>query len=158
MLRSRSGARTAAALEAAPALVDGRHTALTKAKKRIGPTAVPADYHRLRIACKRFRYALEFLADVYPDETTRLVKRCVALQDILGAYQDAQVAVTRLRALAARSSELGPDTVFAMGEIAERYRAGMGEIRDQVTAAYKPLVGKPWKQLRKQMEATRPQP
>src|SRR5262249_19680453 len=36
MLRSRSGARSAAALETAPELVDGRHAALVKAKKRIG--------------------------------------------------------------------------------------------------------------------------
>jgi CHAD domain-containing protein len=156
MLRSRSGARTASALEAAPALVEGRHAALAKAKKRIGPKADPSAYHRLRIACKRFRYALEFLADVYPGETTRLVRRSVALQDLLGAYQDAQVAITRLRDLAARNTELGPDTVFAMGEIAERYRAGMGDIRDQVSAAYKPLAGKPWKQFRKEMEAARP--
>jgi CHAD domain-containing protein len=158
MLRSRSGARTAPALQIAPDLVEGRHAALAKAMKRIGPAAEPSLYHRLRIACKRFRYALEFLADLYPDETTRLVKRSVALQDLLGAYQDAQVAITRLRDLAARKGELGPDTVFAMGEVAERYRAGMGDIRDHVSAAYKPLAGKPWKEFRKEMEATRLQP
>jgi triphosphatase len=156
MLRSRSGARSGPALQIAPALVEGRHAALAKAKKRIGPASEPSAYHRLRIACKRFRYALEFLADVYPGETTRLVKRSVALQDLLGAYQDAQVAITRLRELAARNTELGPDTVFAMGEIAERYRAGMGDIRDRVSAAYKPLAGKPWKQFQKEMEAARP--
>jgi hypothetical protein len=46
--------------------------------------------------------------------------------------------------------------VFAMGEIAELYRARMDESRGQAAAAYKRLGGKAWKRLRKRMEATRP--
>jgi CHAD domain-containing protein len=158
MLRSRSGTRTVPALTAAPDLVEHRHVALRKAMKRIGPAAQPSEYHRLRIACKRFRYALEFLADIYPGETKRLVKKSVALQDLLGAYQDAHVAIARLRDLATtRGGELVADTVFAMGEIAERYRSSMEEIRGQVDAEQAPLVGKPWKRFRKRMEAARPQ-
>jgi CHAD domain-containing protein len=145
-------------LTAAPDLVEHRHVALRKAMKRIGPAAQPSEYHRLRIACKRFRYALEFLADIYPGETKRLVKKSVALQDLLGAYQDAHVAIARLRDLATtRGGELVADTVFAMGEIAERYRSSMEEIRGQVDAEQAPLVGKPWKRFRKRMEAARPQ-
>ena len=156
MLRSRSGARTACALEVAPDLVEGRHAALGKAMKRVGPTAEPSAYHRVRIACKRFRYALEFLSDVYPDQTSRLIKRAVGLQDLLGEYQDAQVAIDRLHDLAARrGAELGPETVFAMGELAARYRSGMDNIPGRVPSTYKPLAGKAWRQLRKQMEAAR---
>jgi CHAD domain-containing protein len=157
MLRSRSGTRSAAALAVAPDLVEQRHAALAKAMKRIDADAPASAYHRLRIACKRFRYALEFLGDVYPDAASRLVKRTVALQDVLGAYQDGDVAIARLRDLAtARSDELGPETIFAMGEIAERYRSSMAEARGRVARTYKPLGGKPWKQFRKQMEAARP--
>jgi len=125
--------------------------------RRIGSDADPAAYHRLRIAGKRFRYALEFLADVYPGETKRLVRRTVALQDVLGAYQDADVAITRLRRLTAeRAAELGPDTVFAMGEIAERYRVGMEQLQGQVGTRYDKLRGKAWKRLRRRMEDARP--
>src|SRR5947209_1810677 len=82
------------------------------------------------LTAKRSRYALEFLSDVYPGDTRRLVRRMVALQDLLGAYQDAHVATTRLRDLVSRrATDLGPNTVFAMGAIAERYRSRMGEIR-----------------------------
>jgi CHAD domain-containing protein len=157
MLRSRSGTRTGAALAAAPDLVEGRHRALHKAARRIGPAAEPAAYHRMRIAGKRFRYALEFLSDLYPGETKRVVRRTVALQDLLGAYQDADVAIRRLRGMAAeRGRELGPATVFAMGEIAERYRSQMDGIRDQVGDAYARLRGRAWKRLLKRMEAERP--
>lgn len=157
MLRSRSGTRTSPVLATAPDLVERRHRALRKAKRRVGREDEAAAYHRLRIAGKRFRYALEFFADVYPGETKQLVRRTVALQDLLGAYQDGNVAIARLRDIAAaRGAELGPEAVFAMGEIAERYRAGMDRIRGQFAPTYAGVKGKKWKRLRKRMEAARP--
>jgi CHAD domain-containing protein len=152
MLRSRSGTRTAPALTTAPALLLRRHRKLRKWMKRIARDDDAAAYHRLRIAGKRFRYALEFLSDVYPGETQPVVKRTVALQDLLGSYQDAQVAKGRLRQLAReRSEELGPEAIFAMGEIAERYRAEMEQVRPQVPATAKKISGKAWKRLRKRL-------
>jgi CHAD domain-containing protein len=127
--------------------------------RRVDSEGEPETYHRLRIAGKRFRYALEFLSDVYPGETARLVRRTVALQDLLGDYQDAHVAIARLRALAAeRGGALGPEAVFAMGEVAERYRSGMEEIRGRVARVHSRLDGKAWKRFRKHMEAERPRP
>jgi CHAD domain-containing protein len=156
-LRTRTGTRTEAALAAAPDLVESRRRAVNKAARRIGPGAEPAAYHRLRIAVKRFRYALEFLAEVYPGGTGRLVRRTVAVQDVLGDYQDAQVGIERLRALAdARGTDLGPATVFAMGEIAERYRRSTDGIRGRTRDALAPLDGKPWQRFEKRMEAERP--
>jgi CHAD domain-containing protein len=157
MLRTRSGARTVAARAVAPDLVVRRHRALRKAMARIGPDAEPAAYHRLRIAAKRFRYALEFLSGVYPGQTKRLVTRTVALQDLLGSYQDAHVAITRLRDLARiKGTELGPETVFAMGEIAGRYAATMGDARGQVRDTYASLDRKAWKRFKRRIEAERP--
>jgi CHAD domain-containing protein len=156
MLRSRSGARTPPAPVVAPDLVERRHRALRKARRRIGDNAEPSAYHRLRIAGKRFRYALEFVEEVYPRETKQLVTRTVALQDLLGAYQDADVAIVRLRDLASdRGAELGPAAVFAMGEIAERYRMRMEAARGRVAKTYDRLRGKPWRRLRSRMDARR---
>ena len=156
LLRTRTGARTPSALVAAPELVERRHRALRKAARRIGPDAEPEVYHRLRIVGKRFRYALEFLADVYPGATKPLVRRTTSLQDLLGGYQDADVAIGRLRRLAdERGTELGPATVFAMGEIAERYRSGMDDLRGRAAPAVARLQGKRWKELRKRLEADR---
>jgi CHAD domain-containing protein len=157
MLRSRSGSRTAAALAVAPDLVAGRHRALRKAMGRTGPEAEPAAFHRARIAGKRYRYALEFLSDVYPGETKRLIRRAVAFQDLLGAYQDAHVGITRLQSIAHdQGDELGPDVVFAMGELAGRYAASMADARARVGGSYARLEGRAWKRFHKRIEASRP--
>jgi CHAD domain-containing protein len=157
MLRSRTGTRTPAARAVIPELVGRRYRSLRKAASRLDGDAEPDAYHRTRIAGKRFRYALEFVADVYPGATSRVVRRTVALQDLLGAYQDGFVATDRLRRVAAeRGDELGPSTVFAMGETAERYRREMEEARERVPQALGRLRGKTWKQLRSRMEAERP--
>ena len=159
MLRSRSGARTAPARAVAPDLVEARHRALRKAKRQIGPDSDAAAFHRLRIATKRYRYALEFLSDVYPGETKRLIRRSVTLQDVLGAHQDAHVAITRLRDLAGnRGAELGPEAVFAMGEIAGRYSTSMDEVRINVPRIYARLGGKAWKRFHRRIEAQKPGP
>jgi len=51
-----------------------------------------ARYHRLRIACKRLRYTLEFFREALGPDTNATIKLVVALQDHLGALQDAVVA------------------------------------------------------------------
>ena len=158
MLRARSGARTAPARAAAPELVLRRHRKLRGYTKGVARGGDPDAYHQLRIAAKRFRYALEFLSDVYPGETQALVRRTVALQDLLGGYQDAHVATARLRHLATeRAGDLGASTIFAMGEMAERYHAAMEHTRPQVPSVARKLNGKAWKRLRKRLDAARPQ-
>jgi hypothetical protein len=67
------------------------------------------------------------------------------------------VAIARLRGLAAdRGAELEPATIFAMGEIAERYRRGMASLRAKFPRAYG-RVKKPWKSLRQVLEELRPE-
>jgi len=162
MLRLTRGGRAAAARvpvrSAAPDLIEQSYRRVRKAARRIGPGSPPEDYHRLRIACKRFRYALEFLADVYPGETRRLVRRLAAVQDVLGLNQDADVAIARLRGLASeRGEELGPATVFVMGEVAERYRDGMRALQARHPKTFARIRG-PWKRFRAVIEERRPQP
>jgi CHAD domain-containing protein len=53
--------------------------------------------HRLRIAGKRLRYALEFFEEVLAPQTGDLIKRMKQLQDHLGDLQDAVVASELLR-------------------------------------------------------------
>ena len=130
---------------------------MRKGGKKITVASPPAEYHRLRIRCKRFRYALEFLADLYPGSTRPLVKRLVALQDVLGLHQDAAVAIERLRQLATeRRGALPAETVFAMGEVAGRYREGMKALAQAFPAVFEPVVGKRWKAFRNVIEAARP--
>ncbi len=55
-------------------------------------------YHMLRIDCKRLRYVLEFFRPVLGPETPNLIKQVTAMQDLLGALQDAHVAEELIRA------------------------------------------------------------
>lgn len=50
------------------------------------------DVHRLRIQCKKLRYALEFFGSLYPeDEMALLVRQLKRLQDIIGDFNDLSV-------------------------------------------------------------------
>ena len=138
----------------APALIEARFRAVRKAADRLGPDSQAGDYHRLRIHGKRLRYALEFFTELYPKPTPALTKRLAALQDILGLHQDADVAGARLRGLVdAQADRLESATVFAMGQIAERYRQSMQELQARVPVAAARVRGKAWRSLKKTMEA-----
>ncbi len=50
------------------------------------------EVHRLRIQCKKLRYALEFFSSLYPAEDIQtLVRQLKKLQDILGVFNDLSV-------------------------------------------------------------------
>lgn len=53
--------------------------------------------HALRISCKRLRYSLEFFEEVLGPEVKGVIKEIIAIQDHLGALQDAVVAADLLR-------------------------------------------------------------
>ena len=155
----RSGQASLPARTLAPDLIESRYRAVRKAGDQISPDSPAISYHRLRIRCKRLRYALEFLGGLYPDETRPLIKRTVVVQDVLGLHQDAYVAIDRLRYLAAsRSDDIHPATIFAMGEIAERHRRSAIELRGRFPAAYRQLTGNRWQAFREHLERARPTP
>lgn len=163
LLRSARGRRTGPAsrpaLAVAPDLIEARYRALRKAGDQIEADSPAADYHRVRIRGKRFRYALEFLAELYQGRSRALTRRVVALQDILGLHQDAEVAIERLRGLAKEhGGELPPEALFAMGEIAERYRRNAQELRADFPKSYARATGKSWRAFAKLIEAERPGP
>jgi CHAD domain-containing protein len=85
---------------------DGIEKYLAKSSKRVRKLGRKIDersaarqLHRLRIRAKRLRYELEFFAPVYP-ELGELAKATKALQDVLGAHQDACTANERLQRFA----------------------------------------------------------
>jgi len=124
---------------------------------RTGPDPPSSAYDRLLDDPDRLRYTLECLEELYPKPARRLIEHVIALEDTLRLYQDAEIAHQRLRRLAAEyGTELPPVAIFMMGEIAERYRRSMAELRTQVPTAYARTRGKSWKALRKRIEAKRP--
>jgi CHAD domain-containing protein len=154
---ARSGPASKPALALAPDLIETRFRSVRKAGNRIAPESPASEYHRLRMRCKRLRYALEFLGDLYPGRTQPLMKRLVAVQDLLGRHQDADVAIDRLRQLAlSGAGDLDPKTIFVMGEIAERHRQVATQQRAEFPAVYARLAAKQWKILHKLLEQRRP--
>src|SRR5436190_4272533 len=65
--------------------------------RELGSNAGAEDLHRLRIRAKRLRYALEFFLEPYP-QLEPAAKATKALQDVLGAHQDAHTARRRVLA------------------------------------------------------------
>jgi triphosphatase len=141
--RSSRGARVPA-VAAAPELISPRYDKVVKARKRVKREPSPERFHRLRIRCKRLRYALEFFADLYGAPARKPIRRLAALQDILGLMQDAAVAVDRLRKLATQERGFAPATVFAMGQVASRYQRKANRQRRRFPRAFRKFRGRSW--------------
>ncbi|MGE5603908.1 MAG: CHAD domain-containing protein [Nitrososphaerales archaeon] len=63
-----------------------------RAYETVLPNAPITTYHMLRIDCKRLRYALEFFSKLLGSGAGDVIKQVTAMQELLGAMQDAHVA------------------------------------------------------------------
>ncbi len=120
---------------------------------RLNAQSPDADLHALRIRVKRLRYALEFLAPLYPKAAARLLPCLVALQDGLGRRQDAVISARQIRALADADHRLAPGARLAMGELAAQRRAEIEPERASIAAAYAAARGKPWRRMQRALAA-----
>jgi phosphoenolpyruvate-protein kinase (PTS system EI component) len=135
-----------------PDLVVTRHDKVARAAKRAKKSGVVSDFHRLRIACKRLRYALEFSSEVYGGRTSRFVRQLTVLQDELGLMQDAEVASNRLADLATGEAHLPAATVFVMGGLAERHRRDVDRLLRRLPKEVSRVRGRAWRDLLGLME------
>lgn len=110
----------------------------------------PLERHMLRIATKKFRYALEFFSDLFPGKTRK--RRCEQalsalkeLQDALGGLNDIAVR-ERLASKVALSKRLNPgtpgtrDRAFAAGLIFGSQEAHVAGLLDTAEEAYTRLL------------------
>lgn len=74
-----------------PRLVMERYEQV-RAYETVLATAPITTYHMLRIDCKRLRYALEFFSKLLGPGAGDVIKQVTAMQELLGAMQDAHVA------------------------------------------------------------------
>lgn len=92
--------------------------------------ASPEALHRLRIACKKSRYALEFFQSLYrPRRVRRYLAALSRLQDELGWRNDLAVADGLLRQLQSTHPQLGAAPAFARGYMASQGRTGQRALR-----------------------------
>ena len=98
---------------------------ILKAGRGIADDTPDETLHRLRVRCKRLRYACETLSEVYGKKVAKMARRLSSLQDVLGAHQDA-VAAQALseRAIAdkAVATPVGADVADMLGRCAARWR------------------------------------
>jgi CHAD domain-containing protein len=109
-------------------------TAFAKVARRgaeITPGSPAESLHDLRKRCKELRYALEFFAPLHDRAAqAKVVGELKRLQDCLGEFQDTEVQIGEIRALATAmlaAGEAPAVTLLAMGEVtaglASRQRA-----------------------------------
>jgi CHAD domain-containing protein len=94
--------------------------------------------HELRIAAKRLRYTLEFVREALGPEAPALIGRVVALQDHLGAMNDAEVAASMARTFLV---DHAGDLVDSQTAAISRYLVA----REREVARLKRTVGVPWR-------------
>ncbi len=151
----RSVATRTPAVIALPELVVARHDRVAKAARKAKRSGAVADFHRLRIRCKRLRYSLEFASEVYAGQTARYVRQLTAVQDELGLMQDAEVASLRLAELATGNTALPAATVFVMGGVAERDRRDVNRYLRRLPKHASRVGGRAWRDLRDLLEDRR---
>ena len=151
----RSVATRTPAVIGLPELVVTRHDKVAKAARKAKRSGVVADFHQLRIRCKRLRYSLEFASEVYEGQTARYVRQLTAVQDELGLMQDAEVASLRLAELATGDDPLPAATVFVMGGVAERHRRDVNRYLRRLPKHASRVGGRAWRDLQGVMEQER---
>jgi CHAD domain-containing protein len=147
-------------VDAAPDLVRHAYRRVRKAGDRLSLESPAEDYHRLRKRCKRLRYLVESLEEVYGSPARKLAKRIKSLQDVLGELQDAEVAGERLRHIVTGSPgptepggyDISHAAAFATGGVAARQASAAAELRKDFPKAYSGIKGKPRKRLEKAMQ------
>ncbi len=122
---ARSGRSMKAATETAGTLAAERtRQAFVKVARRgaaITPASPHDSLHDLRKRCKELRYVLEFFAPLHdPAAYGKVVGDLKRLQDCLGEFQDTEVQIGEIRALATSmlaANEAPAVTLLAMGEV-----------------------------------------
>jgi len=103
----------------------------------IGPSSPESDLHRLRIACKKLRYLLEFFRSLYPvAEVSARIGALEELQDVLGDLNDFSVQRTLLLELThqQRSPNLcSGEALVAIERLQELLRELQGTQRQRLT-------------------------
>ena len=97
--------------------------------------------HAIRIEAKRLRYTIEFLGSVIGPHREPLVARLVALQDHLGALNDAAVTASAIRAfLEERHAALMPAERAAIASYLGDRERDLSRLRRGVGRAWRPVV------------------
>jgi CHAD domain-containing protein len=128
------------AKEILPGLLERPWRKLAKAVKAVGDPPADDELHGIRIQTKRCRYAAEAVAPVLGKRARAFASSAADLQDVLGDYNDAVVAESRLRDWSTRARSR--EALFAAGELAGLERAAGDAAREGWRKAWKKLASR----------------
>jgi CHAD domain-containing protein len=129
--RSHPGTHTVPVAEIGPAFLEKAQKRVLRLGRTVGPTTPAADLHRLRILCKRLRYACEFFREAFGDPASGAdpmadyIRTMVRFQDCLGEHQDAVTAIGRIQDLAremVQREQVGPEALLQLGGLIQVQR------------------------------------
>ena len=99
-------------LDLTPPLEDTARRLLTESLREVvaraaclTPDAEAAAVHALRLSMKRLRYTGECFASAFGDGLQALLTHCTEMQTVLGEFNDAEVAISRLHALGTKEEQ-----------------------------------------------------
>lgn len=108
----------------------------------LDPSSPASDFHELRKIAKKHRYLLDSFAVLYPIKVIKTpLSALKQMQDALGTYQDRQVQITALTALAREmhfERRCAAETLMAMGVLTEQ----LLKEQTQARAHFQPLLRK----------------
>ncbi|MCX7800701.1 MAG: CHAD domain-containing protein [Fimbriimonadales bacterium] len=129
--------------QAGAEVIRRRYRAVRRRVRALEPGQEDALFHEARIAAKKARYAMEFLAPVFGPEAKACAKRLADLQDHLGLLQDRSVARGWVREAVADL----PGQAFGLGYVLGAWDREAAWLKDSVSERWKP-VREAWRKLR----------
>jgi CHAD domain-containing protein len=127
----------------AAARLDSRMSRLNEAMGAVGAVYAPGPLHEVRIALKKFRYALEIAVEIGRFRLDASLKCVKSMQDVLGTMHDLQVLASRVRDCEASPRVPGGKRQLRLlaAELDERIRQLHSRYLDQ-RRTLEPVVGR----------------
>jgi CHAD domain-containing protein len=118
---------------------------------KISGSSPDADFHTLRIECKKLRYYLEFFESLFPgEEAKRAIKQLKALQDNLGDFNDLHVQQESIKGFLSFVDAGSPserDIVASAGGLISCLYARQEERRSEFASRFEEFAGDETKAL-----------
>ena len=140
----------------APKLISPMLKSAIKAGEKLGDDPAPDSLHRLRKRSKNARYALEMMMGLGGKALRQELKRLEDLQEVLGDYHDAAVAVDWMKNFVS-SRELLANVAFGCGALAESIQRLERKLKRRSLKAWDRFISTdPYRTVIKTLEKAQP--
>lgn len=139
--------------EAGAIVIRKRYRRVRRLVRALDPGQPDEAFHAARIAAKKARYAMEFLAPVFGPDSRACAKRIAELQDHLGLLQDRAVVRSWLRLAQMHL----PEHSFALGYLTGWFESESSTLKQGVRGRWRP-VREAWRRLERQLPEAEDRP